>query len=207
MAIITSLTSPADVANVAFVRMGLKMRVGSLFDGSDHASAMLDVYGQTRDDMLRENDYDFAMASVVLTLLKTVAAPDYVVPHQWNPATMPPLGWAFEYQWPSDALKIRSIQPVPVFVFDPDPQNYAFSEYNDNLYSPAQRVLLTDAQNAVAFYTRRVTDPTTWDVAFTDALAARLAALLGPALVGPDSNRTTLPQAQGEQATSELEQR
>lgn len=203
MAITTSLRSPADVANVALVRMGFKLRVGTLFDGSDHASSLLDIYGQTRDQMLREFDYDFAERTALLTLLKFVPSSDY----PWDPATMPPPGWTFEYEFPSDAIKIRLIQPQPNFVFDPDPQFYAFSEYNDPRFTPAQRVILSDVQNATATYTARVTDPETWDVAFTDALAIRLAALLGPQLIGLDSNRATLPQAQGEQAISEMEQR
>lgn len=203
MAITTSLRSPADIANVALARMGYKLRVGTLFDGSDHASSLLDIYAQTRDQMLREFDYDFAERTALLTLLKSVPSSDY----PWDPATMPPIGWTFEYGFPTDAIKIRLIQPQPNFVFDPDPQFYAFSEYNDPTFSPAQRVILSDVQNAVATYTARVTDPETWDVAFTDALAIRLAALLGPQLMGPDSNRATLPQAQGEQAISEMEQR
>lgn len=205
MAVLTSLRSPADVANVALVRMGYKLRVGTLFDGSDHASSILDIYGQTRDAMLREFDYDFAMRTVALTLLKFAPNPDYIDP-PWDPTTMPPMGWAFEYAYPPDALKIRNLQPQLNFVFDPDPQFYPFNEYNDNLLVPAQYTILTNTPMAIASYTGRVTDPTTWDVAFTNALAIRLAALLGPELMGPDSNRTTLPQAQGEQAVSEMEQ-
>jgi hypothetical protein len=203
MAITTSLKNPAEVANAALVRMGFKLRVGSLFDGSDHASSILDIYGQTRDQMLREYDYDFAEQTAALTLLKFVPTAGY----PWDPVSMPPAGWAFEYAFPSNALKIRIIQPQPNFLFNPDPQFYPFSEYNDPRFTPPQRVLLSNVQNAQASFTARITDPTTWDVAFTDALAIRLAALLGPELTGADSNRTTIPQAAGEQATSELEQR
>lgn len=203
---VVSVQSPADVANVALVRMGFKLRVGTLFDGSEHAQDVLEIYGQTRDEMLREFDYDFAQRSVALTLLKSAPPGGYFPPNLWNPAANPPIGWAFEYAFPTDAIKIRTIKPQPLFIVNADPQPYDFTEGNDSLLTPAQRVILTNVGSAVAVYTGRVTDPTTWDVAFTDALAARLAALLGPLLM-PESTKITLPIATAEQAMSELEQR
>lgn len=203
---VVSLQSPADVANVALVRMGFKLRVGTLFDGSEHAQDILDLYGQTRDEMLREFDYDFAQRSALLTLLKSAPAGGYFPPNLWNPAANPPIGWAFEYAYPGDAIKIRTVKPQPLFIVNADPQPYDFTEANDELLVPPARTILTNVVGAVAVYTGRVTDPTNWDVAFTDALAARLAALLGPSLM-PESTKITLPIATAEQAMSELEQR
>ena len=207
MAITTSISSPADLANNALVRLGFKLRVGSLLDGSDHAAHILDVYSQTRDEMLRQFDYDFASRTLTLTLLKSAPTGGYFPPNLWNPATMPPVGSLYEYAWPSDAIKIRSLKYTPMFVLNYDPQPTKFTEYNDNNYTPAQRTIVTNVPNAIAIYTGRVTDPTTWDVAFSDAFAARLATVIGPALVGLEGTKMAMSVSPAERAISEAEQR
>lgn len=207
MAITTSITSPADVANNALSRMGFRLRVGSLLDGSDHASVVLQVYGQCRDEMLAAYDYDFAARTVALGLLKQTPAGGYFPPNQWSAATYPPLGYAYEYGYPEDALKIRTLKYAPLWAVDYDPQPSPWSEFNDNSFTPARRTIVTNVPNAIAVYTGRVTDPATWSVTFADALAARLSVLLGPALVGLESSRLTVPEDTREENVATMEQR
>jgi|GEM_PF-1682194 len=208
-----SLRSPADIANNAFARMGLKMRVGTLLDGSDQAAVMLDLYGNARDTMLREFDYDFAQASVSLTVVKSAPVGGYFPPNVWSPTTNPPVGFMWEYLYPDDALKIRMVKPQPGFVINADPRFYPFTEANDKYPNPPSIptapgwVILTNVPNAIAVYTRRVTDPGSWDQAFTESLAARLAALAGPSLVGLDTSKMTVPESQSARMMSELEDR
>ena len=184
MASNTAVKSPADLANIALVRMGYKGLVGSLYDGSTAAQRILNIYGQTRDEALREHDYDFAERSISLTLLKQAPAGGYWPPTTWDPTLYPPVGFAFEYAWPDDCLKVRNIKQQPMFLFNADPQPNAFQIANDNSYTPAQRVVLCQVPSAVGVYTAQVTDPATWDVAFTDYLAAKLARHLAAGLVG-----------------------
>lgn len=203
---VASVSSPADLANVALTRMGYKLRVGSLYDGSLAAKKILDVYAQTRDAMLRSFDWGFAERNVALALLKQAPAGGYVLPGSWNPATNPPPPWLFEYAYPGDALKVRSVKPVPIFVPNFDPQPHVFDIANDNNYSPAQRVILCNVPASVMVYTAQVTDPATWDVGFTNDFAAELAKVLGPALVGIDSTKVSVPEAQQEAVTAQMEQ-
>lgn len=207
MAINTSTKSPADVANQALVRLGFKLSVGSLLDGSDHAKRILDVYGQTRDELLRSFDYDFAARTVALTLLKSAPVGGYFPPDLWNPVTHPPVGFNYEMAYPVDAIKIRSLIYQPLFTVNYDPQPVDFTEYNDNNYTPGQRTILTNVPNAIALYTGRVTNPEVWDVAFADALASKLAEVIGPALVGLDGTKLALAMTPGERAVAEAEQR
>ena len=205
MAVTTSIRSPADVANLAFRKMGLRMRVGSLLDGSDAAMTMLDTYGATRDQMLEEFDYDFAERTVTLALLKSAPAGGYFPPNNWNPATFPAPGFLYSYEWPSDAIKIRSLKYTPGFAINYDPRPTKFTEYNDNAFTPAQRTILTNIPAAIAVYTGRVTDPATWSAKFSEALASRLAVTLGPDLVGLESEKVTTGEmaADTAQATTE----
>ena len=207
MAITTSIRSPADLANNSLTRMGFKLRVGSLLDGSDHARHILDVYGQTRDEMLGSFDYDFAERVVQLTVLKQAPTQGYVPPNLWDGTLNPPPGFLYEYAYPSDAIKIRAIKSTPVFAINYDPQANTFTEANDNYYTPPQRVILSNVPNPFCTYTGRVTDPATWSVSFADSLAARLSVLLGPSLVGLESAKLTVPEAQLDSAVSSMEQR
>ena len=203
----TSISSPGDLANNALVRLGYQLRVGSLLDGSDHAQTILNIYGQTRDEMLEAFDYDFAERVAALTLLKSAPVGGYFPPNTWNPATNPPPGFLYEYAYPSDAIKIRTLKYTPLFAVNYDPQPNKFTEANDNNYTPAQRVILSNVPNAFCVYTGRVTDPTTWSVSFADALAARLSVLLGPALVGLESSKLTVPEDQREENVAMMEER
>jgi hypothetical protein len=207
MAILTSTSSPADVANQAFIRLGFRLRVGSLLDGSDHAQDVLNVYGQCRDELLSTFDYDFAERTLALTQLKAAPIGGYFPPNLWNPATHPPTGYLYEFAWPDNAIKIRSLKRQPLFAVNYDPQPVNFSEYNDRNYTPAQRTIVANIPNAIAVYTGRITDPSTWSVQFAEALAARLAVVLGPALVGLQASQITMAEAQQADAASMVEQR
>jgi hypothetical protein len=202
-----STSTPADVANLALTRLGYRLKVGSLLDGSDHANTILQVYGQARDDTLRSYDYAFAQRSVSLTLLKESPAGGYFPPNAWDPATMPPIGFMKEYGFPDDCIKVRIVKRRPGFVFDPAPIPTDWTEANDNSFTPPRRVILCNFPDAIAVYTARVTDPTTWDIAFTEALAATLAERAGAALVGIEAQKAQAANAQTQFAMSTMEDR
>lgn len=175
----TSLSSPADIANDALRRIGYKLRVGRLDDGSEASGFILDIYGQTRDTMLRDGDWMFAQREVNGTQLK--AAPNYF-DTPWDPAAAPPIGWQYSFSYPDDALKIRAVRPQPGFPVEMEPVPTLFNVVNDNGYSPPRRVIVANIANPVIVYVGRVTAPDTWSVDFTEALCAALARRLAPSL-------------------------
>ena len=127
----------------------------------------------------------------------------YFPPTMWNPTTNPPFGFAFEYAFPGDAIKIRTVKPQAYFAFNADPQPNSFQLANDNNLSPAQRVIVCNVANAVAVYTGQVVDPTTWNVSFCELLSAALARRLGPVLVGGEAAKMG---AADEQASASMAQ-
>ena len=173
------LSTPQDAVNAALVRIGYKLRVGNLYDGSAAAKKSLDIYGQTRDELLTQNDWVFAERNVALTLLKSAPVAGYVPPNTWDPTTNPPIPWRYEYGYPSDALKVRAVKPTPIFIPDYDPQPFVYATPNDNAYTPARRVICTMIPASLLVYTGQVTDLTTWNSdaveLFIDALGRRLA--------------------------------
>lgn len=200
-----SVTSPADMINLTLRRIGYNGRVGNLYDGSKAAKAALDIYGQTRDELLRDGDWDFAEVTAMLTLLKQAPAGGYIPPNLWSTA-YPPLPWMYEYARPLDCLKIRAVKPVPLFLPVMDPQPHLFSAgFDDDLPNPAQ-VILCNVPAAVLTYTGQPTSPATWEADFIEALAAALGRRLAPNLVGWEAAKLLAIDEKNSQQIAEMEQ-
>lgn len=203
----TSITNPEGIVNLALGRIKYPMRIGSIWEGSKAAKAALDIYGQTRDDLLRTNDWPFARRDVQLTLINQAPAGGYVPPVTWDPTQNPPLPWVFQYQYPGDSLRIRSIRPIDVFLINYDPREHRFTVTNDDSVSPAQKTILCNVgPTAVATYTGRLTDPTTMDADFTEAFAEALARRLAPVLTDMDAAKVAGAYEQKDTAEADLTQ-
>jgi hypothetical protein len=176
-----SLQSPADIVNVALGRIGYKLRVGSLYDGNLAANKALDIYSQTRDEILRVGDWPFANRTAVGTVLKSAPVGGYVPPTVWSTA-YPPLPWLYEYGFPTDCIRVGSVKPQVIFVPNFAPKPHLFAIANDS----NQRVILSNVANAIIIYTAQVTDPTAWPPDFAEGLAAALARRLTPVLATLD---------------------
>jgi hypothetical protein len=176
-----------DILNMALRRVGNRVPIGYIYEGSRASRVGLEIYGQTRDSLLRDGEWDFSRRTTALTLLKTAPAGGYGV-LTWAP-TYPQPPWTYEYSYPVDCLKVRSIRTAPIFLPVYDPRPNVFSIGNDNQENPNLKVILTDAPNALATYSAQVTAPTLWEPAFMEALIEALgrrfaeAAALDPALV------------------------
>ena len=199
-----SVTSPADVINLSLARIGYPGRVGNLYDGSKAAKKALDLYAQTRDELLRQNDWGFAERNIDLTLLKSAPVGGYIPPVTWSTA-YPPLPWGFEYARPADCLKIRSIKAVPLFLPNMDPQPIVFTEANDTVAPATGQVILCNVANAVLTYSGQVTDPASWEPDFVETLAAALGRRLAPNLVGMEAARLLAADEQQAQMVAERE--
>lgn len=205
---LTSVKNPADLANVALVRIGWKGGdIGSLYEGSAAATVILDVYGQVRDALLRSAAWDFAQRSAALVLLKSAPVGGYIPGiSPWNPATCPPVPWRFEYRYPLDCIKVRAVKPTPLFLPNFDPSTNAFSIASDATLQPAQEVILCNVEAALGVYTARVTDPTQWPADFTDAFADALAEAIGPTLASLQTAQAMAQAGASETAEAKMEQ-
>lgn len=198
--------NPADIVNQSLARIGYKLRVGSLYDGSLAAKKALDIYAQTRDAMLRDGDWPFAERNVTGTLQKQAPAAGYVPPTGWNPATNPPVPWIYQYAWNSDFLKVRAVKPTPIFVPNFSPQPNIFAVLNDNGAVPPQRVVCCNVANAIIVYTGQITDPATMPSDFISAFADALAEGLSPLLASLDLMKIKAAEGQVDEAKAMVEQ-
>lgn len=182
-----ALSSPADILNLTLTRIGYKgPRVGTLYEGSAAAMLALDIYAQTRDEMLRDGDWGFAERNVNMTLLKQAPAGGYFPPNQWDGTVNPPPPFLFEYAYPDDCLKVRSVKQAPLFVMNFDPQPVVFAVENDKYFTPSRKVILCNVRDAQLVYTGQVTDPQLWETDFVEAFSAELGFRLSPTLANLD---------------------
>ena len=183
----STISSPAGVVNYALAKVGYKLRVGSLYDGSEAAKKALDIYGSVRDHTLYSGDWDFSQRTVQGTLLKQSPThpPSYIV-KPWTPAYPSP-PWEFEYAYPNDAVRIRAVKRLPAFIPNYDPRYNRYWVDNDNGFSPPQKVILCNIPNAIILYTGQVTDPNQWNEGFLNVFADALGKALGPVLMGLDA--------------------
>ena len=176
-----------DVVNLGLRRIGFVGRVGSLYDGSAAAKIALDTYGQTRDALLSDGNWEFAERNVLGAIYKAAPVGGYVPPNTWTSA-YPALPWRYSYVYPDDCLKVRAVKTAPAFIQNADPKTQRYSVDNDG----GIRVILSNVQNAVIVYTGQVTNPSTFDVEFIEALAAAIGRRLAPALVGVEGAKLAM---------------
>jgi hypothetical protein len=201
---VASISSPASLVNNALRRVGFKWSIGNLYDGSTAAKVALSMYAQTRDQLLYDNDWDFAERNVTGTLLKSAPAGGYFPPTVWNGAVNPPIPWTYEYLYASDMIRVRSIRQQPLNIIDFDPQWNVFTTENDNYFTPAQRVILCYVQNAFIVYTGQITDLSTWEMDAVETFASALGRRLAPALVGMEGLKLAVADESMESAQAKI---
>jgi hypothetical protein len=195
----SSLASPADLINAAVTRVGYKDRIGSLYEGSKLAKKALDVYSQTRDQLLREGEWPFAQRDTPGTLIKQAPAGGYFGATVWS-NTYPPLPWLYEYAYGSDFIKVRAVKPSLILLPNFSPQPHLFAVANDG----NERVILSNVANAVVTYVGQITDPTDMPPDFIEALCASLARRLAPILANLDAVKL---EAQDEMVETQVAER
>lgn len=173
-----SVQSPEQVVNQALIELGYEAMIGSLYEGSKASKFALAVYAEVRDELIENGEWEFAERTIIGVLLKQAPPAGYGPMTPWSNA-YPSLPWRYEYSYPSDCVKLRSVRPQMLGLINPNPWFNRFSLDNDNSFTPAQRVVLCDVPYAILTYAGRVTDPTTWDAAFTKALRSALVEQMG----------------------------
>lgn len=167
------MSSEVDICNLALARLGDEATVASIDppEGSAQAAHCARFYPMARDSLLEIHAWNFTQGREALALLVNEAANST---------------WLYTYAVPSDMINV-------VGIYDPTatddliangtytPQPYVI----ESLESTGEDVIMTNQDDAVIRYARRVTDPTRFSPLFTDALAWLLASYLaGPILKG-----------------------
>lgn len=179
--------SVENMVNMALDAIGYPRHIADIYEGSPAARVALEIYGQTRDELLQFGEWPFALREVSLTAVA---------------AQTPPSPWGFEYVYPTDCLRVLYVRPGPLTggVRSTDPQPVLFRVWNDQRPSPPVEAILSDQSAAVLMYVGRVTDPATWQPNFVKALVDALAQKFSFMLV-KDSTLSQLRILQSDRAT------
>jgi hypothetical protein len=139
--------SNVKIANSALIKVGAN-RIDALTDDNDRAAIINEQFDELRDELLRSHPWNFAIQR------KSVA----------QTADTPVFGFTYEYQIPSDSLRILSTNI---------PQDVDYQiELNKNGTS---LVIVTDYSEVKIRYIKRQTDPTLFSHHFAQTLALRIA--------------------------------
>ena len=158
--------APEDVINGALRECGYPRTISEIYEGSRASRVAVEVYGPARDFLLQQQDWDFALREAALT--PTVGGKLI-------------LGFTHEYNYPADALRIRYVHgAIPSPNNDPQPVR-ALTGNDASLATPA-KVIFTNQAAAVAVYIAQITDPATWNPAFSYAFVNMLAKIFAFAL-------------------------
>jgi len=136
-------SSVVQICNNALIKLGADT-ITSLSDDTKPARLCNKMYEIVRDDLLRGHPWNFAITRVMLAQLSTVPAFKY----------------SFEYQLPSDCLRVLRIKDTR-------------AEYRIE-----GRKLLTDENTVNLVYIKKVEDVSQFDPSFSDLLALKLASEL-----------------------------
>jgi hypothetical protein len=188
------VTTPADVVNQAIEYSGNQASVtytsGVWGPQGSVANAAAVLYVPTWQMVARQLDPDFARRTLALT-------PELA-------GTLPP-GWAFEYLYPADCLRLRCLAPQPGS-YDPyDPQLILGNVALDVIASTPTKVIFTNQTSALGVYTSSDITEDDWDAMFLMAVVRQLANPFSMALEGrPDYARELLSQALEYEQMAEL---
>lgn len=153
-------TTEEGVANLVLDKCH-QDEIATLDDDAARARAVKRHFGQVRDSMLRDYDWNFATRWAV-----PAADP---LPHDGN--------FSIRYVMPADCLRVRSIE-------DEDDDSWAIelvSVSDDDVVA-----LVTDVVAPNVCYTARVDNVALWDPLFVDAFVAMLAHRIAPAVGAGD---------------------
>lgn len=170
-----------EAANLALGEIG-EPPIGSFNDNNARARNCFKWFGTVRDELMRSHDWDFCSAWVVPAMDPTPALGAYVN----------------RFVLPDDCLKVRRVVPNP-----PAPNSNAPVQSNPNFIDddqeqngwtvenpsvsvgaapPAAMVLVTNLNQPLVNYTRRVDIVRLWDAQFVTAFVMELGAKIAPAI-------------------------
>lgn len=203
------MTAEVDIANQALSAIGTRSQIATLNEVSNEAIQCNLLLKPLRDELLRLAPWNCATNYNNLALICAVpGSPEN--PTQgtatWQKG-IPPPPWSYEYAYPSDCLRPLWIVPqfstgfaggVPITTaitgaqpsfWNGPPVRFKVAIDQPLIGippapGPDAKVILTNQQQAILCYIKRVADPNIWDDQFKRAMVDGLAARLVIALTG-----------------------
>lgn len=174
------------ICNMALGEAKVRANITTLAptEKSKEANQCRFYYEPARDAVLQAVRWNFARKQINLALLADITQGQVV-----------PVPWSYMYTYPPDCIQGRYIMPmfdalpgtipgqVSAPVYKGPPVKYIVSNEPDTSGADT-KVILTNQNQAVLVYTKKVVDPNMFDAQFVEALVMTLAAKLVRPLTG-----------------------
>jgi len=174
------MASEVEIANRALTKLGAA-RIISFGDDNKQARAVQSMFSIVRDAELRAHLWSFS--------IRRRSLPSLITEPEW--------GFDYQYQIPSDCLRLIQVNDV---YQGPDLSNYRNSSTAQYMLE-GNKILATYAPPLKVRYVSSIEDTTEWDAAFVEAFACRLAMEMAEDLTQSNTKRE-LAQGEYEQAMS-----
>lgn len=160
------MQSDVSICNMALYKVGHSQRINALDEDSIAAQLCNEMHPLCRDRLLEMFDWGFARKEVQLTEVGDE-----------------PTNWVYQYQYPSDCIKVRRILSTssrsPVAA-EKIPYEIRYNTVNEG------QSICTDAEDAIIVYTARITNTRIFPLSFNHALSWLLAGeLVSPLSLDP----------------------
>lgn len=162
------MTSQVDIANRALTKLGAS-RIISFGDDNKQSRAILSMFDIVRDAELRSHIWSFSVRRESLPAL--ISTPSW--------------GFQYEYQMPSDSLRLLMVNDIYNGPSMEDYRNQPVADYS----LEGNKILTNFAAPLKIRYISRVVDTTQWDSMFVEAFACRLAMELAEDLTQSNTKR------------------
>jgi hypothetical protein len=170
-----------QIANLSLSRIGTRSTIADLDEDSPEARSFKTIYDHARDETLEAMDWGFARCRQYLADLGA-----------------PPVDWSYRYAYPADCLKMRGIyDPLDCGVIVTGPGRVGHTTpaggsgvipYEVAIDLDAQgndlKVVYCDQPQAMAFYTKRITNTALFPAGFVSALSWACGAQMAVPLTG-----------------------
>jgi len=182
----TTGATSASIVNQALQEIAAQATVSGTnpnFDGTTAGNAAGILYTPLLNELLRQEDPEFAR--------KTALAGGAVLT---STGTTPAQPWSYEYEYPSDCLRVRQV--VPGSWDQNNPQPVRWSVGTDTISDVQTKVIFCNAPTALLTYTTSNITEAEFDSMFQEAFVRLLASALVMALGGrPDFSKEKLMEA------------
>lgn len=159
------MASQTEIVNAALGKIGAETRLSSIGENSKAGRAATAAYTVARDALLADHPWNFAMKRAALPRLQSV----------------PVFGYAYEYQLPSDCLRLYEVGGFYVWELRPGTKAP---------YALEGGKILTDIAAPLQLrYVARVEDTASYSALFTEAFAWKLAVELAEPISGEKATR------------------
>lgn len=161
------MAAPIEIINRALSKIG-ETRIRSLDQETKAAGLAMSMFDMVRDAELSAHNWNFAKDRILIPAM----------------VDTPVFGWAYQYQIPSDCLRILLAGSWPqAFVGD-------YIGWDTSQYTIEGTRILTNIGPALSLqYIKQITDTGIYPLTFVDALACKLAVEMAESIQGSNQDK------------------